>query len=96
MPVANFADKKSAVSATGVGEEIIEEGLAVKIATRVRDGMKLSAAFEKTFREVQSHGRKMGAVGLDRKGTVAWRKTTGSLIYGWKKGNHHKIPRYFS
>ncbi|HXV28560.1 MAG TPA: isoaspartyl peptidase/L-asparaginase [bacterium] len=86
MPVANFADRGCAISATGIGEEIIEEGLAIKIATRVRDGLPLRQAFAKTFREVRSRFRKMGAIGVDAKGRVTWSKTTDVLIYAWQKG----------
>lgn len=86
MPLANYADEFSAVSATGIGEEIIDQGLAVKIATRVRDGFSLRKAFEKTFREVRSRGHRIGAVGLDAKGNVAHATTTEVLLYGWKKG----------
>ncbi len=86
MPVANYADERCAISATGIGEEIIDEGLALKIATRVSDGRSLNKAFKKTFREVRLRGRGMGAVGLDRKGDVVALATTPVLIYGWKKG----------
>ncbi len=85
MPVANYADSWCAVSATGIGEEIIDEGLAIKIATRVRDGLSLKQAFAKTFREVKSHSRRMGAIGVDSKGNIAWATTTEVLIYAWMK-----------
>ncbi len=86
MPVANYAHEKCAVSATGIGEEIIEEGLAIKIATRVLDGMKLGQAFRQTFSEIGAKGKQMGAVGLDSKGNVAYASTTEVLIFGWQKG----------
>jgi L-asparaginase len=86
MPVANYADEHSAISATGIGEEIIDEGLAIKIATRVRDGLGLKRAFDKSFREIRSRGRRMGAVGVDSRGSVAYATTTEILIFGWKKG----------
>ena len=91
MPIANYADAYSAISATGIGEEIIDEGLAIKIATRVRDGLSLRQAFAKTFKEVQSRKRRMGAIGLDAKGNVAWTTTTEVLIYGWQKGKKIEI-----
>ena len=91
MPVSNFADEYCAVSATGVGEEIIEEGLAIKIATRVRDGMGLKKAFERTFKEVRARGRLMGAVGVDSKGNIVYATTTEVLIYGWKKGRRWAV-----
>jgi len=86
MPVANYADENCAVSATGIGEEIIEEGLAIRIATRVGDGASLAKAFQKTFGEIQARGHFMGAIGLDSKGNFTAATTTKVLIYGWKKG----------
>ena len=91
MPVANYADKRCAVSATGIGEEIIDEGLAIKIATRVEDGMKLSRAFEKTFKEIQSRGKRMGAIGIDRKGNLAHFTTTEVLLWAWQNGRMKMI-----
>ncbi len=91
MPVANYADEASAVSATGIGEEIIDEGLAIKIATRVRDGMNLKRAFGKTFREVRLRGKRMGAIGLDRKGNWIAQTTTEVLIYAIQKGKKRKL-----
>jgi len=91
MPVANYADLKCAVSATGIGEEIIDEGLAIKIATRVGDGATLREAFERTFREIRSRNRRIGAIGLDWKGNLAYQTTTEVLIYGWRKGGKFSV-----
>ena len=91
MPIANYADARCAVSATGVGEEIIDEGLAVKIATRIQDGATLRQAFAKTFREVRLRGRRIGAIGIDSKGHWAWATTTETLIYGFQKGKKTRI-----
>ena len=88
MPVANYANARCAISATGIGEEIIDEGLAIKIAARVEDGMKLSRAFEKTFREIESRGRRIGAIGLDSRGNLACETTTEVFLWArqrWKK-----------
>ena len=89
MPVANYADERSAISATGIGEEIIDEGLAIKIATRVRDGLSLSRAFQKTFDEIRTRGRRIGAIGLDSKGNVFHATTTEILLYGWRGGGSY-------
>ncbi len=91
MPVANYANEDCAISATGIGEEIIEEGLAVKIATRAEDGLKLSEAFQKTFKEIQSREKRMGAIGVDRKGNLAYFTTTEILLWAWQKGTVRKI-----
>lgn len=86
MPAANFADSFCAVSATGIGEEIIEQSLAAVICARARDGRDLAKAFARTFSEARRKGRKMGAIGLDRNGRVCRDTTTESLVYGWMKG----------
>lgn len=91
MPVANYASDQVAISATGIGEEIIEEGLAVKIATRVTDGMSLKGAFQKTFREVRRKGRRMGAIAVDSRGHMEATTTTEILLFAAQKGKR----RYF-
>lgn len=91
MPVSTYADARCAVSATGIGEEIMDQGLAVKIAARLADGMELEEAFGKTFAEVRKSGHRMGAIGLDRRGNVSHATTTEVLIYGWKKRGGEKI-----
>jgi len=86
MPAANYATADGAVSATGHGEEIVDEALAARIIQRVQDGMTLERAFAKTFAEVRRRKKRMGAIGLDKRGRIAHRTSTPSLIYGWKKG----------
>lgn len=90
MPIANYATGRAAVSATGVGEEIMEEGLAVRIVTRVEDGMSLRSAFAKTFAELRQRNRKMGAIGLDRSGQWFQATTTEMLSFG-VQNRHQQI-----
>lgn len=86
-PAGNYADAFCAVSATGVGEDILREGLAVRIATRVEDGLDIGDAFRKTFEGCTARGRRLAAVGVDSRGQVAWAKTTERLLYGFRKGD---------
>ena len=86
MPIGNYATAQVAVSATGIGEEIMAEGVAVKIATRVEDGLSLKQSFEKTFREFQIRNRKIGAIGLDHKGNWFQKTTTETLLYAMYNG----------
>lgn len=80
----NFATAFCAVSATGVGEEIVEESLASKLAIRATDSGRLVDAFHLTFREVKRARRLMGAIGVDRNGNFAWGHSTPTLIYAFK------------
>lgn len=91
MPVSNYADARCAISVTGIGEEIVDEGVAIKLATRIQDGLSLRRAFLKTFREISFAKRSIGAVGLDHKGHITHQTTTELLIYGWKRGKRSKI-----
>ncbi len=91
MPIANYANSLVALSATGIGEEIIEEGAALKIATRVIDGFSLQEAFSKTFKEIARHKRNMGVIGVDRAGQIEAKTTTPVLLYAYQKGNKRKF-----
>lgn len=76
-----YASNKAAVSATGVGEEIMDAGLAVRIVTRVDDGISLAAAFQKTFRELRRSIFRAGAIGVDQKGKVEVHTTTPCILH---------------
>ena len=77
----NYATGKAAVSATGVGEEIVEQALACRIVTRVDDGMTLQEAFKKTFRELKNHGGRAGAIGIDVRGNMVVKCTTDCILF---------------
>ncbi len=91
MPIANYANSLVALSATGIGEEIIEEGVALKIATRVIDGFSLREAFSKTFKEIARHKRNMGVIGVDQTGRIEAKTTTPVLLYAYQKGKKRKF-----
>ncbi|MDX2099568.1 MAG: isoaspartyl peptidase/L-asparaginase [Leptolyngbyaceae cyanobacterium bins.59] len=87
MPAGNYANGNAAISCTGIGEDIIDECLAARIVVRVTDGMTLETAFEKSFKEAQSHHRDLGAIGLDRQGRIAWGKTSEVLLAAYHTGD---------
>ena len=66
----NYANEFAGISCTGVGEDIVSAGLAVKIATRVSDGMTLQAATERTFAELKAIDGYAGVVAISRTGEV--------------------------
>lgn len=66
----NYANQFAGISCTGVGEDIVSAGLAVKIATRVSDGMTLQAATEKTFEELAAIEGFAGIIAISRSGAV--------------------------
>src|SRR6185369_12145738 len=40
----NYASQFAAISCTGIGEEIVSDGVAVRLETRIRDGSSLESA----------------------------------------------------
>ena len=80
LPPGNFADARVAVACTGLGEEILEEGLAVRLAQRVHDGLTLARAFALTFRELRERHRRVAAIGVDDQGRWAWAATVPALF----------------
>lgn len=80
LPVGTYATSDVAISCTGLGEEIIEEGLAIRLAQQVADGASVTEAFARTFRALRRRRRHIGAIGLDRRGRVAWSTTLPILF----------------
>lgn len=85
-PAGNYATEMAAVSCTGVGEHILDEGVAVRIVVRVTDGMDLTSAIQKTFREAQTRQRDFGAIAIARDGSIGWGKTSSVLFSAYHDG----------
>jgi L-asparaginase len=66
----NFANQFAGISCTGVGEDIVSAGLAVKIVTRVSDGMSLEAASQKSFQELKANDGFAGVIGISSNGDL--------------------------
>jgi len=66
----NFANQFAGISCTGVGEDIVSAGLAVKIVTRVSDGMSLAAASHKSFQELKLSDGFAGIIGISANGEL--------------------------
>lgn len=81
MPAGNFANRFAACSATGVGEDIINEALCSRLAILAEHWNSLGKSFSETFEEAKNRKRRFAAIGVDRKGNLFWRKTTEILYY---------------
>lgn len=66
----NYANQYAGVSCTGVGEDIVNTGLALKIVTRVTDGMPLQQATEKSFEELKQIDGFAGVIAISSKGEI--------------------------
>lgn len=77
----NYASEFAAISLTGIGEQIVDDGVAVKLETRVRDGMSLEMASKKTFDEALAAGHEYGWIASDREGNWTVAHTTDAMTY---------------
>ncbi len=66
----NYANSHAGISCTGVGEDIVSAGLAVKIVTRVSDGMSLEQAIQQSFEEMKTYNGFAGVVGISSNGEI--------------------------
>jgi L-asparaginase len=67
----NYASAFAAVSCSGIGEEIVNDAVAARIESRVRDGMSVIDASQKTLQEAELGKRQYGWIALDRDGNLA-------------------------
>lgn len=84
----NYANEFAGISCTGVGEDIVNVGLATKIVTRVTDGMTLKQAADKSFAELRKIDGFAGIIGITSTGEIyhtdshpymVWASFDGSL-----------------
>ena len=77
----NYASKFAAITVTGIGEQITNDAVASKTETRIRDGMSLKEAFNKTFVEAKQRKHFYGYIGIDSKGNYGVAHTTNSMPF---------------
>lgn len=87
----NFANQLCAVSCTGVGEDIVSNATAAKIAVRVSDGMQINEAFEKTFNELKEIGGFAGAIAIDRDGNIFHQDSHPTMVFASFDGEEFEI-----
>lgn len=87
----NFANQFCAVSCTGVGEDIVSNATAAKIAVRVSDGMQINEAFEKTFNELKEIGGFAGAIAIDRDGNIFQQDSHPTMVFASFDGEEFEI-----
>jgi L-asparaginase len=78
---ANFATHLGAVSATGVGEEIVEHAVAARICSFLESGLSLKAATQRVLAQARRNRAQFGWIALDRHGQMQAATTTKTLIW---------------
>jgi L-asparaginase len=87
----NFACKVAAVSATGTGEEIVENAVAASICRLVEAGWSLERAAGYVLKKSKPAGGHFGLIAVDRNGKIFARSNTPLLIWGSVEGTHLRI-----
>lgn len=78
----NYATKFAAISCTGVGEQIVNDGVAVRLETRIRDGRSIIEASDVMCDEANERQYQYGWIGIDSKGNWAIYCTTEEMPCG--------------
>jgi L-asparaginase len=87
----NFANEVVGISCTGIGEHIINQAVAAKIATRVKDGMTLKNAVDKAIFESDQLGDYVGLIAIDVKGNIYSGSTSvAQTLYAYADGQNLK------
>ena len=74
----NYATAFAAIGCTGIGEQIVNDGVAVRLETRVRDGLTIILASDRVFEEACNNKHEYGWVSVDREGNwTMYASTTG-------------------
>lgn len=90
----NFANDEMGISCTGIGEHILNQAVGVKIATRVKDGMNLSEAVNKSITESDELGDYVGLIAIDKKGNICSGSTSvAQTLYAYADGE--KIKTFY-
>ena len=87
----NFANQHCAVSFTGVGEDIVSNGLATKIVTHVTDGMTLEQAFKKSFSELKPYDGVAGAIAVSKNGDVYFLESHRKIVQASYNGAENTV-----
>lgn len=78
----NYASRFAAISCTGIGEQIVNDGVAVRIETRVRDGRSIIEVSDVVYEEANSCQYQYGWIGIDYKGNWVMYCITEDMPYG--------------
>lgn len=76
-----YCSKTAAISATGIGEEIVDDALAARLEARHRDGLSLEEASRRCFDEAVSQSRSYGWIAVDALGYWAALHTTPAMSW---------------
>ncbi len=77
----NYATAAAAVSCTGVGEHIVDGGLAARLVGAVEAGRGLEQAADALIARMNTRGWEAGFIAVDRAGGFVARRTTEAMTW---------------
>ncbi|HHT9153845.1 MAG TPA: isoaspartyl peptidase/L-asparaginase, partial [Candidatus Hypogeohydataceae bacterium YC40] len=83
-PCGTYADKLVGLSCSGLGEDIVNVALAVRVAMRVNDGMGLKEAMKLSLKELEAIDGKAGMIAIDKEGNALCIYNTQFMSYAVK------------
>jgi L-asparaginase len=90
----NFATHMAGVSCTGIGEDIVDGALAVRLVTAVESGVPLNAATDILRSKMRQHQWKAGLIALDKDGQWSTLHTTDVMYWhAVDHRGHHQFER---
>jgi L-asparaginase len=89
LPAGNYANAQAAVSCSGLGEDIVEEALAVRLVQQASEETSLEETFFSAFKPLARRNRRVAAIGLDSNGVLAWGTTLPWLYAVGQSGRRH-------
>lgn len=84
----NYAVDVAGVSCTGIGEEIVNDAVAVRVVIRIQDGMSLRQAVKKTLAEAKESGKRYGLIAVDKLGNIDYGYSTEGMYYAFHDGQN--------
>lgn len=87
----NYANEFVGLSATGVGEQLIDFALCAKVATRVEDGMSVKDAMKKSFAEAKKRKYFFGAIALGSDGSYSALTLTKCMLWAVRTTKETKV-----
>ncbi|MCC6142846.1 MAG: isoaspartyl peptidase/L-asparaginase [Candidatus Hydrogenedentes bacterium] len=82
----NYASPFAGISCTGVGEQIVDDALAARIETRVRDWRSIIEASDQAYDEATALHRRYGWIGIDHQRNWVLYTTTEAMASGMRCG----------
>ncbi len=87
----NYASSIMGISCTGIGEHIVNQAVAAKVHTRVKDGMSLDEAVAKSIKESDALNDYVGLIALDQKGNISTGSTqVAQTLFAYHDGEEAK------